>query len=85
MDSALCACRPMMKEGVIPVPELDFTSRIPIAKGWSEDKKHCMRKPDGTKYLLRISAAERYENRKGLFSMLQKVERLGPACGAWPL
>ena len=63
------------------MPELNFTSRIPIAKGWSEDKKYCVTRSDGTKYLLRISAAERYENRKELFSMLQKVERLGvPMC-----
>ncbi len=59
----------------------DFTSRIPIAKGWSEDKKYCVTKPDGTKYLLRISPKERYENRKELFSMLKKVEQLGvPMC-----
>ena len=63
------------------MPELNFTSRIPIAKGWSEDKKYCVTRSDGTKYLLRITAAERYENRKELFSMLQKVERLGvPMC-----
>ena len=63
------------------MPELNFTSRIPIAKGWSEDKKYCVTRSDGTKYLLRISAAERYKNRKELFSMLQKVERLGvPMC-----
>jgi len=32
-----------------------FTICEPITKGWSEDKKFCVTKADGTKYLLRIT------------------------------
>ena len=53
----------------------------PIIKGWSEDKKYCVTTADGTKYLLRISPASRFETRKGLFAMLEKVAELNiPMC-----
>jgi aminoglycoside phosphotransferase (APT) family kinase protein len=53
----------------------------PITKGWSEDKKYCVTKADGTKVLLRVSAMERYETRKSLFTMLERVAALGvPMC-----
>ena len=29
-----------------------FVKSEPITKGWSEDKKYCVTKADGTKYLL---------------------------------
>jgi len=52
-----------------------------IEKGWSKDKKYCVTETDGTKYLLRISSFDRYENRKELFGMLTKVSSLGiPMC-----
>ncbi|MCL2775346.1 MAG: phosphotransferase [Oscillospiraceae bacterium] len=58
-----------------------FTEIKPITKGWSEDKKYCVIKADGTKYLLRISPIERYEIRKSLFEMMKKVSALGiPMC-----
>lgn len=61
--------------------ELKFISIEPITKGWSEDKKYCVIKEDGTKCLLRISPIERYETRKTMFSMLEKVSQLGiPMC-----
>lgn len=61
--------------------EFNFASMIPITKGWSDDKKYCITKEDGTKYLLRISAKERYENRKALFNMLNEVAKLDiPMC-----
>jgi len=53
-----------------------FTKIEPIIKGWSEDKKYCVTKADGIKYLLRISPIERFELRKSLFSMLQQVADL---------
>jgi aminoglycoside phosphotransferase (APT) family kinase protein len=56
--------------------EFNFTSMVPIKKGWSEDKKYCVTKEDGTKYLLRITPIERFETRKTLFSMLEKVSEL---------
>ncbi|MCL2671896.1 MAG: GrpB family protein [Clostridiales bacterium] len=59
----------------------EFVHIEPITKGWSEDKKFCVTKTDGTKYLLRISPIERYEVRKSLFAMLQQVAALGiPMC-----
>ena len=54
--------------------ELSFVSMEPISKGWSGDKKYKVIKPDGTKYLLRISPIERYEARKELFAMLEKLK-----------
>lgn len=44
--------------------ELYFKSKTPIIKGWSEDKKYCVIKEDGNKYLLRISKIERFENKE---------------------
>ena len=44
--------------------EFDFINFEPITKGWSEDKKYCVTKADGTKYLLRISPIERFEKEK---------------------
>ncbi|MDW7656192.1 MAG: phosphotransferase [Bacillota bacterium] len=65
--------------------DLKFSARFekiePISRGWSEDKKYCVSKVDGTKYLLRISPIERYEKRKALFEQLERVAGLGvPMC-----
>ena len=43
-----------------------------IEKGWSGDKKYCVTRTDGEKYLLRISLIEQYEERKSLFDMLEQ-------------
>jgi aminoglycoside phosphotransferase (APT) family kinase protein len=58
----------IMRQGFIKIE--------PITKGWSEDKKYCVTTADGTKYLLRISPASRFETRKALFAMLEKVAAL---------
>ncbi len=55
--------------------ELSFVSMEPISRGWSGDKKYKVIKPDGTKYLLRITPIERYEARKELFAMLEKLKK----------
>ncbi|BCN30824.1 aminoglycoside phosphotransferase family protein [Anaeromicropila herbilytica] len=53
----------------------------PITKGWSNDKKYCVTKADGTKYLLRISSAEKYNSKKVEYEMMQKVAARGvPMC-----
>jgi len=58
-----------------------FAKIEPITKGWSEDKKYCVTKENGTKYLLRITPISRYETRKSLFEMLKQVAVLGiPMC-----
>ncbi len=58
-----------------------FISAKPIEKGWSEDKKFCVTDATGIKYLLRISPIARYDIRKALFDILEKVAALGiPMC-----
>ena len=58
-----------------------FKKAEPIEKGWSEDKKYCVTAENGTKYLLRIAPISRYETRKSLFAMLEKVAALDiPMC-----
>ena len=58
-----------------------FTKVEPITKGWSEDKKYCVTTEEGTKYLLRITPISRYETRKSLFAMLERVAALDiPMC-----
>ena len=54
-----------------------FVKVDPIIKGWSNDKKYCVTVSDGTRYLLRISDISKTENRQVLFSMQQKVAKLG--------
>lgn len=54
-----------------------FTKIKPIDKGWSEDRKYCVTDATGMKYLLRITPIERYEVRKSLFDMLERVAALG--------
>ena len=58
-----------------------FVAAVPIEKGWSEDKKYCVTNTSGEEYLLRITPIERYETRKVLFEMLERVAALGiPMC-----
>lgn len=58
-------------------PPWAFTSKTPIDKGWSSDKKYCVTTAAGEKFLLRVSPAERRENRAALFELLQKVAATG--------
>jgi len=53
-----------------------FSNVTPVNKGWSADKKYCVTKADGMKYMLRISLADRYEKRKALFEILERVSRI---------
>ena len=60
-----------------------ITKKEPISKGWSGDKKYKVTCEGGEVYLLRISPAERYENRARLFDFQRKVGELGiPMCRA---
>ena len=56
---------------------LDFIEKEPIEKGWSCDKKYCVRAADGTKYLLRISLPEKASHRAHCFQMMQRLAALG--------
>lgn len=50
--------------------------RHPVEKGWSGDKKYRAICENGDAYLLRISPAERGEQRRTLWDVLQRVQRL---------
>ena len=67
---------------MIDIPEYNnFIKIVPITKGWSGDKKYCVSKAGGIKYLLRISPIEQYERKKSEFEMMQRVALLGvPMC-----
>lgn len=59
----------------------NFIKSEPIGEGWSEDKKFCVTAEDGTKYLLRISPLSRYEVKKVLFNMMERIAELNvPMC-----
>ncbi len=61
--------------------EKSFTQIEPINKGWSSDKKYCVTKANGKKYLFRISPLEKYELKKHEYEMMQRVASLGvPMC-----
>lgn len=52
-----------------------------IDKGWSGDRKYCAATAEGSRFLLRISPAERLERRKREFARMQEVAALGiPMC-----
>lgn len=61
--------------------KFNFMSLTPITKGWSGDKKYCVIRVDGRKYLLRISPSDHYNRKKVEFEMMQRVAALGvPMC-----
>ncbi len=60
---------------------MDFATKDPINKGWSNDKKYCVTDKNGTKYLLRISDEKEYEKKRAEFEMMKRVAALGvPMC-----
>ena len=54
-----------------------LTSRTPIDKGWSLDRKFRAEAADGSVYFLRISPMDRYEQRKMQFDHMHRVRALG--------
>ena len=54
-----------------------FNKVEPIEKGFSGDKKYFVTTHDGTKYLLRIMSIEKHEAWINLFTMLERVAKLG--------
>ncbi len=60
---------------------MDFVSKVPIEKGWSDDQKYCVTDKNATKYLLRISDMKEYETKRAEFEMMTRVAALGvPMC-----
>lgn len=55
--------------------ELTFTTSEQITRGWSSDLKYKVM-DHGTPLLLRISPIERYEHRRGLFTLLERAAAL---------
>lgn len=52
-----------------------------IDKGWSVDQKYCAVTTDGTKYLLRISPADRFERKQWEYEKMTEIAALGiPMC-----
>ena len=54
-----------------------FVSTVPIAAGWSADRKFCVTDADGTKYLLRISSPEKEAYKRLEFQTMESVAALG--------
>ena len=60
---------------------MDFSSKIAINKGWSDDKKYCVTDQNQQKYFLRVSDKEKLDSKKFEFNMMQKIASLGvPMC-----
>ena len=58
-----------------------FVSKEIINKGWSGDKKYCVKNDKGEKFLLRVSPIEQYDRKKSEFELMGKVAALGvPMC-----
>lgn len=58
-----------------------FTEKIPVEKGWSDDKKYCVTDESGKKYLLRISDAAKYDRKMAQFRLMQQAAALDiPMC-----
>lgn len=58
-----------------------ITTRIPVDKGWSGDRKYCVTDIDGNTYLLRISEEKLFDKRKAAFQRMSQAAALGiPMC-----
>ena len=53
-----------------------IVSRTFIDKGWSGDKKYCAVTADGSKYLLRVSAMDRFDRRQQEYERMKELEQL---------
>lgn len=51
-----------------------FITSVPIAAGWSADRKFCVTDADGTKYLLRISSPEKEAYKRLEFQMMESIQ-----------
>ncbi len=60
---------------------MEFVTKTPINKGWSDDRKYCVTDEDGKKYLLRVSDISTFNEKKLEFDMMKRVASLGvPMC-----
>ncbi len=56
---------------------MEFVSKEPIRKGWSDDQKYRVMDQEGTPYLLRVSDIRKYDRKKSEFSMMKQAAALG--------
>lgn len=56
---------------------LKFISQEQIKKGWSSDKKYCVKDEMGNKYFLRVSSMEQYNRKKNEYARMCQVSSLG--------
>ena len=60
---------------------MNIISKEPILEGWSSDKKYCVTDEEGTRFLLRVSDSDLYNEKESEFKMMQRVAELGvPMC-----
>ena len=60
---------------------MNFLTKEPINKGWSNDKKYCITDKNGTQYLLRVSDLAEHDKKQSEFNMIKQVSALGvPMC-----
>ncbi len=60
---------------------MNFTSKTPILKGWSGDKKYCVTDEGGQKYLFRVSDISKRDEKRAEFYKMREVAALGvPMC-----
>lgn len=55
----------------------DFVEVTEIQKGWSADKKYCVKDEYGKKYMFRLSSSEQHDRKKAEFERMQRVQALG--------
>ena len=56
---------------------LKFVSQEPIKKGWSSDKKYCVKDEMGNQYFLRVSSMEQYNRKKDEYARMCQAASLG--------
>lgn len=60
---------------------MNFVTKEPINKGWSNDQKYCVTDEYGTRYLLRVSDISQHDTKQSEFNMMKQVASLGvPMC-----
>lgn len=56
---------------------MNFVTKEPINKGWSNDKKYCVADENGMRYLLRISDLAQHDKKQSEFNIQQQLFSLG--------
>jgi len=60
---------------------MNYTEKIPVSKGWSEDKKYRITGEDGCFYLYRVSDITQANQKRMEFEKMQEISKMGiPMC-----